>query len=460
MAVAVLLQAVSLVAAQGALKTIDNPKGSRIVYGQVEGAGSEAAAMGVVLRGMHNQFGDRPNVGKIFRVHGTNSVAAFFVVNKRTQGSGQVAGLVLASTFAPGHIEAALLSDDSARFGSTVNPMLNQLFGVWHPGGEDPFHAPPTASSNAGQGNAGSANSGKAAVLREFSLADHSASVSLPDGWKVTPSSGAGTIIAEGPNGEAVSLGFPFLAMNSADPRVQQTQQWAQQGGGRNTIYAKTLYYPYGADLGKTFVDLTQMWRVQQGLARIPFQITSETPVPAPAGERCARLLGQLDSQDGKGVREVNSVFCEGPLAPRGSFMNLAYHTAVPVPLAPKERATMEAILGSFNVNAAVVQGQARAIAAPAIAAIHEIGKRAAQQAADAHETNDRYNRGVEARWDSQDKRNQAFSNYLLDQTVIRDNELNAHGTVWNQTADRLVHDNPEHYEYVSTPDYWKGVDY
>jgi hypothetical protein len=247
--------------------------------------------------------------------------------------------------------------------------------------------------------------------------------------------------------------------MNSSDPRVQRTMQWAQQGG-RDTSYARTLYYPYGGDLAKTLVDLTQMWRGRQHLRPAAFKIASEDRLAAPAGERCAHITGQVDVQDGKGPEELNSVFCQGPLAAHGSFMNLAYNTAVPVRLAPGERATMTAILASFNVNTAIVEAQARAVAAPAIAAIHEIGRQAAQQASDAHLANDRYNRGVEQRWDSRDKGNQAFSNYLLDQTVIKDNELNAHGTVWNQTADRLVHDNPQRYEYVDTPNFWKGVDY
>ena len=140
--------------------------------------------------------------------------------------------------------------------------------------------------------------------------------------------------------------------------------------------------------------------------------------------------------------------------------MNLAYHTAVPVQFADRERGTMESILASFNVNQAIVQSQANAIAAPAIAAIHEIGRRAAQQAADAHAAEDAHNAAVEKRWDSQDKSNQAFSNYLLDQTVIQDNQLNAHGTVWNQTADAMVKNDPQRYEYVNTPNFWKGIDY
>jgi len=171
-------------------------------------------------------------------------------------------------------------------------------------------------------------------------------------------------------------------------------------------------------------------------------------------------MTGQIDPQDGKGMREMNSVFCEGPLSPMGQYTCLAYHTAVPVALASKERSTMGEILASFNVNQAIVQAQAAAIAAPAIAAIHEVGRRAAQQAADAHEANDRHNRGVEQMWDERDKRSQAFGNYLLDQTVIQDTEGRGHATVWNTTADRLMREFPGRFELVDTPNFWKGIDY
>jgi hypothetical protein len=444
---ATLLLAISAVSSQGALKTINNPQGGKIVYGPVDGATSEAQAMGAALRAMHTQYGGRPQVGKIFRVHGTNSVAAFFTVAQRGQADASLAGMVIASSFAPGHIEAAVVSDDAAHFGSTINPMLKQLFGVWHPGGETQASSPASGAANT-------------AALHQYSLPDHSASVSLPEGWNVLPSSGGGTIMAEGPNGEGVSLGFPLGAANSSDPRVQRTMQWAQQGGGRNTSYARALYYPYGGDLGKTFVDLLQMWRSKNGLPRITIQIASESPVQSPPSERCASITGQIDPQDGKGPREMNSVFCQGPLSPMGQFTCLAYHTAVPVQLAAKERATMGAILASFNVNTAVVQAQARAIAAPAIAAIHEIGRRAAQQAADAHEANDRHNRGVEEMWDERDKRSQAYGNYLLDQTVIKDVEGTGHATVWNTTADRLMKEFPGRFELVDAPNFWKGIDY
>jgi len=428
---------------QSGLKTMDNPQGGKIVYGKVAGQSTEAGAMGAVLHSLHTQYGDRPQVGKVFHVRGTNSVAAFFTLVKKTQGNAKVAGMVIAAK-APDHVEAAVVSDDASRFGSTINPMLTTLFKNWHPTGGA---TPPAASA-----------SGPSAALQTYTLPDRSASVSLPQGWKVLPSSGGGTIMAEGPSGEAVALGYPYLASDTNNPAVRQTMATLQRGGLRNTSYAKALYYPYGGDLGKTFVDLIQMSRQKQGQGPATIKIASETPMPGAV--RCAHLLGQIDPKDGKGMRDMNTVFCTSPPGRFGSYMNLAYHTAVPLSLADKERATMGAILASYSMNNSVVQQQANAIAAPAIAQIHEIGRRAAQQAASAHAAEDAHNASVEKMWDERDKTNQGFSNYLLEQTVIQDNYKGTHSTEWNATADAMVKSDPNRYEYVPNANFWKGVDY
>jgi hypothetical protein len=441
----------TLSGAQAALKTIDNPKGGRIVYGQVGGQVTEAGAMGSVLRSLHSQYGDKPQVGKVFQVRGTNSVAVFFTLAKRNQGNMQLAGMLIVSQVSADHVEAALMTDEAARFGSTINPMLTTLFSMWRPGGDS--RASTTAATS------------QAASLQPYTLPDRSASVSLPEGWRVLPSSGMGTIIAEGPNGEAATLDYPYLAMDTNNPSVQQTMSVLQRGGLRNTSYAQALYYPSGGDLAKTFVDLTQMIRHKAGLPPASYKFSSENPTQVPPPWRCAHLNGQMDLQDGKGLKEVNVVFCSSPPTAHGSYMSAAYATSVPLALGDKERATMGAILASFSEDQAVIQTQARAIAAPAIAApaiaaIHEIGRQAAQQAADAHAANDAHNRSVEKRWDDQDKQSQAFSNYLLDQTVIQDNQQHTHSTEWNQTADAMVRNDPQRYEYVNAPNFWKGVDY
>jgi hypothetical protein len=400
--------------------------------------------MANVLQIIHTQCGDKPKVGRIFRVRDSNSVAVFFNVVKRTQGNTPVAGMLIATRVAPDDVEAALVTDDASRFSTSFNPMMQTLLGRWHPAGARAGSAPRSAPAES---------------LRPFSLQDRSASAAFPDGWKVSPSSGGGTILAEGPNGEQAALGFPFLAMDSSNPRVQQTMRFAQSPAGRNTVYAHSLYYPYGGDPGRMFVDLLQMTRRMHGQQPVNIQITGETPLPA-GGVRCVHLTGNIDAHDNRGMKELNTVYCVGREEPMGSYMTMAIHTAVPLTVADKERATMAKVLQSFSMNMSVISAQASALAAPAIEQIHAIGRAAEARIAAVHAEEDAHNQSVEDRWDSQDKRNQAFSNYLLDQSVIKNVEGTGHATVSNAAAESLVHNAPDRYEYVPTADFWKGVDY
>lgn len=288
------------------LKTISNPQGGKIVYGQVQGQATEAGAMGAILHSLHLTYGDKPQVGKVFEVRRSDSVAVFLTLVKRNQGNAKIAGMIIASKSLDNHIEAALLSDDADRFASTINPMLKKLFSEWYPAGNS--HASQSSSSSSGS-----------VALRSYSLPDRSASVSLPVGWKVEPSSGMGTIIADGPNGEAVALGYAYLASDTNNPAVQRTMNTLRNGGLRNTAYAKALYYPYGGDLAKTFVDLAHMTSKRNGKPAADFRISSETQMQPRGNLRCAHLLGQADPHDGKAKREINTVFCSSPPGRFGS---------------------------------------------------------------------------------------------------------------------------------------------
>ena len=233
------------------LQTINPPDGGKIVYGQVDGQTTEAGAMGYILRNLHQSLGDRPKVGKLFDVHGTESVAVFFTVNRHDQGAGQparqVAGMIIATKVTSDHVEAALVSDDAARFPKTLGPMMKTLFGVWHP-----LKVP---------GSGGSSSSGPS-PLHQVVLQDRSASIGLPDGWQLVGNlSGGGTIVANGPNGESAEMDFPFGAQDTNNPAVQRTMQTLRNGGLRNTRYATANYYPYGGDLEKTFLFMMQSFR-------------------------------------------------------------------------------------------------------------------------------------------------------------------------------------------------------
>ncbi len=428
------------------LKTINPPGGGSIVYGQVAGQTTEAGAMGAVLRSVHQNIGDKPQVGKLFQVHGTESVAVFFSGTRKNGNRGQVAGLIIATKVTSDDVEAALVTDEATRFHRTLPANMKTLFAAWHP-----------LKDAAGASGPGA----PAASLHQQSLPDRSASVSLPENWRIAQNlSGGGTIVAVGPGGENAFLGVAFGAMDTNNPAVQQTMRSLQAGGLRGTSYAQAAYIPYGADMQKTFVYLFNKSRAGGGMPAADFTFSTFAPMQANGPDHCAHLAGTVDFKDQKGAREMNGVYCVRPPGRMGSYMTLAYVTTVPMPLAAKERTTLGAILQSFNVNQAVVNAQATQIAAPAIAQIHAIGQAAANQARAAHQAEDIHNSSVYQHWDSMDRRSQEFENYQLGYSVISDNQNNAHGTFWNEDADALVKSDPNRFEYVNAPNYWKGIDY
>jgi hypothetical protein len=245
------------------------------------------------------------------------------------------------------------------------------------------------------------------------------------------------------------------------NPRVRQTYATVMRGGLRGTAYAEGLYYRLTGDITRNYLDLVRMFRQKHNLPPTTFQVKSATAAQAPPGERCVHIQGTVTPQDASKAAESDTVFCvSAPTPAAGAFMAIVNSTEVPVALAPKERATLGAVLASFWVDIPALRRMANAYAAPAIDAIHAIGRAAAQQAAAAHERNEIQNSSVYQHWDSIDRRSKDFSDYLLGYTVVQDNSVNGHATLWNQDADALVRADPNRFEYVTAPNFWKGVDY
>jgi hypothetical protein len=451
LAALLLLCASSLAFAQAPLRTLSGPQGGAIIYGTVDGASTPPAAMGFILKQMHNKYGERPVVGRVFKVRGTDSDAVFFTLTPHVATMKPVAGMLIVSN-APGHVEAALLSDESWRFGTSINPMLQTLFQNWQPGGKSV-----QTSGRQTSGRSSEEASAPAAPLRPFRLPDGSAMVMLAAGWQVNPASGGGTILASGPNGELLALGFPYAAHDPRSAQAQNGMRFGQSAAGRNTIYAQSLYAPYGADLGRTFVDLNQQASRVGAPAVASVQVKQVQPVRPEGGARCAFLTGNTVS--GQSL-EFEGTFCQGPPDSSSGFMNLANLAFAPAQFAARDRATLRAMLGSFQVNQSIVNGQAYALAKPTIDAIHEIGRQVDARIAVSDQQNAEIKSSFEEHNDAMDRQSQGFSNYMLDKSVIRNTETGAHATAWNNTAATLVESDHSHYEYVDTPDYWKGVDY
>jgi hypothetical protein len=89
--------------AQAGLKTINAAQGGKILYGQVQGQTMEAGAMAAVLHSLDQSLGERPQVGKLFDVRGTDSVSdcssCFFSAVLGSHLSGSRARFIVVGSF-------------------------------------------------------------------------------------------------------------------------------------------------------------------------------------------------------------------------------------------------------------------------------------------------------------------------------------------------------------------------
>jgi hypothetical protein len=462
------------------ITTLNAAQGGKISYGTVAGATTQAAAMSSMLRNMQNKCGERPQIGKVFRYKGTNTVGVFFSVTNHPAGNKRVAGLVLSAASGPRQVDAALLTDDASRFGKTLNPMIQQLFGVWHPGGQ------PAASgsvSGAQSASAGNGHSGPAARLHTVTASDNSASIGIPDGWQLDPHSASSEMILRGPNGELVIYGALMSAVDPYNPQqVRAVRAGIYRSGG-------TILYSYHQDLTKAYPDLVQAWRRANNKPPVKLQVGEITPIQGPG--TCVHVKGHIDL-DGQGMKSLNDLMCMSPLTQWGAYSILRNTAVMTDAQAEQEHNTLLAMGQSLKVNQQVMNQQAQQKLAQkqandaqitrdaqqAINNIHQIGAQATARYNAQQASNDAQHAGYWAQqnanaaqhneWNEGQINNarngQGFSNYILDQTVIQGNDYDGtavgHATVWNNTAEALVKLDPNRFEIVDTPNYWLGTDF
>jgi hypothetical protein len=463
------------------ITTLNTAQGGKISYGTVAGATTQAAAMSKILISMQNTCGEKPQIGKVFQFKGTKTVGVFFTVTDHSKGNKKLAGLVMSAASGPRQVEAALLSDDARRFGKTVNPMLQQLLSVWHPGGQS---AASGSSAGAQSASAGNGHSGPAARLHTVTASDNSASIGIPDGWQLDPHSASSAMILRGPNGETVIFGAMMSAVDPYNPQqVQAVRAGIYRGGG-------TILYPYHQDLTKAYPDLVQAWRRANNKPPAKLQVDSITPMKE-AGN-CVHVKGHIDL-DGQGMKSLNDMMCMSPLTQWGAY-SINRNTGVMTDAqAAQENNTIIAMAQSLKINQQVMNQQAQQKLAQkqandqaitrnaqiAVQNIKNIGAQAtarynAQQAANdaqhaGYWAQQNANAAQHSEWNEGQINNarngQGFSNYILDQTVIQGNDIDGsgavgHATVWNNTAEALVKLDPNRFEIVDTPNYWLGTDF
>ena len=456
--------------AQTKLNTVNSPEGGKIMYGVVDSATTQAAGMASVLRAVHANCGERPQIGRVFKFRGTDMVGVFFTVVNHAAGNAKVAGLVVAAMNGP-QVEAGLVSDEASRFGKTVNPMLKELFSAWHPGGAVAASSPASQSSAApASASPASKNSGPVPTLHTVSASDNSATIGIPDGWTFDPHSGGGMMLVTGPRGEQVALNMTRTAIDPSHPQQMQMRRSGMP------VMQGTIVYPFRGDMEKSFPDLFQAWRRANGKPPAKLQVDEIKPMQALQGNHCVVANGHLDP-DGKGMQTFSDYMCAfDPSKYNGMYLVTLSHSMFPD---EQERSTVQAVVGSWKVNQQVIAQQTAAATQQmnantqalirqnqmAVDHIHQIGQQATARMQATEAANDAQHAGYWAQQDSNARNAQGFSNYLLDQTVVQDNNMYnngtiGHGTAWNSTADALVKADPNRFQIVDTPNYWRGIDY
>jgi hypothetical protein len=283
---------------------------------------------------------------------------------------------------------------------------------------------------------------------------------------------GRGAMVVLGPQGEVVALN---MHRDAVDPTSQWQQNFWRHGGRPNP---GTVIFPHPADLAKAVPDLFQAWRRAGGQGPAKLQIDKINPVSVAQGMQCVQVNGHMDP-DGQGMKTMNDQMCTSELYSWGGYMVVLHHSLLSNSPTEQDQATWAAMIASWKLNGAVLDQQLEedkrqkaasdqatlAWGRQAVANINAIGQRATIQHDAAQAANDAQHAGYWARQDTNARNSQAFSNYQLDQTVIQDNNMYGNGTIghgnaWNSTADALVKANPNRYEIVNAPNFWKGVDY
>jgi len=379
----------------------------------------------------------------------------------------------------PNRVEAALLTNDASRFGQTVNPMLEQLFGVWHPGGR----AAASGSSAAAQSApAGSGHSASSVRLHTVTASDNSISIGIADGWQLDPNSASGTMSMIGPNGEQAV----YSAMKSAvDPYNPQQVSAVQYGIYKGT---GTMLYPYHPDLGKAYPELVQAWRRANNMPPAKIQVDKIEPIQG--ASHCVLVTGHIDG-NGQGMKKLIDDICQWPPSQWGAYTVTRTFNIMTDDQSEREQSTVMAMFLSAKVNQQVINQQMqqkmaqkqqsdqqwRAWGQQTSDRIRAQGEAAQKSFADRQAVNDAQHAGY---WDQQNRnaaqhadwnegqvnnaRNgQGFDNYILDQSVVQanfDDGTVGHGTVYNSFADALVKADPKRFEIVDVPNYWQGTDF
>ena len=174
--------------------------------------------------------------------------------------------------------------------------------------------------------------------LQTYTAPDHSATVGVPAGWKVTKGENA-VIQMAGPQGETIFLGNGVFVKNGP------------YSPGQKPMGPISLSIPNQATLAQKYEVIWKEASAQAGDPSQTFNLISTTPIPLGQIAECAVFLGSASNKAGSYKFETR--FCSLPMDSNGIYKLFWMGANIPDALAAQERATAEAVLNSYKPSTA-----------------------------------------------------------------------------------------------------------
>jgi hypothetical protein len=428
----------ALAATGGALTTIDNPGGGRVLSAGLGQTASLRVAAGAMLSRIHSVFGTRPAVVQVVQNAAGHSLALLFT--ERRDGRSYT-GVSLITVAQASPASGVALYDTSDRFPRTVNQLLKLYQG-----------ATARAMTTATAQHPARLNPAEPLVQQQWP--DGTGTIGVPADWSLK-SAGGGSALAVGPSGDEIAafnsaqsamdptygIGSSLLAGN-ADPRVR-----------RHTLQS-ILLLPHIADPVKAWTTTFDQMAIQNGKTGPHFVATKVTRT----GDDTAMISGTGVGNKHEPIFYIAYVRVD-PVNRIGQWGMKYSYVIVPKDKIVKDFQTAFAVLASARINAQAfaVQGQAiREAQAQRFNA--EIASDRAQDAVRLAGT-ERAIANDQATQDAMQKEAVGMEHYSLDEAVVMHSSTGTRGTVDNSFAQTLVRDDPN-YRIVPPSEFIKGVDY
>jgi hypothetical protein len=175
------------------------------------------------------------------------------------------------------------------------------------------------------------ATSRASAQLTTATTDDKTASVGIPDGWKLAKGSN-GFVYVTGPNDQRINLGVIVVAKNGP--------------AGAGTTGEVAFALPFSATLKEKFTTILQAGAAKQGLPKPEITFASETPTKLPM---CSRFLGSTTG--GADSTKFEGVICSLRPDWLGLYKNIVFLLQVLPSRGAQDRPIVEQIAASYRVT-------------------------------------------------------------------------------------------------------------